>query len=152
MIIITGASGNIGRKISADLLLREQKIKCIARNIGKLKALSGKGAEIAAGSLDDAAFLTEPFICADAVFAMIPPNYTALDFRTYQNIVGASIAKAIGNSGIKYIVNLSSKGASVRYLSRDCTIRRKGGITSAESTSCICDRHTLWKTFCQISR
>ncbi len=111
MIVITGATGNIGSKISADLLSRGHKIRCIARNAGKLDELVGKGAEIAVGSLEDTAFLTKAFFGADAVFAMIPPNYTAPDFRAYQNSIGASIAEAIGQSGVKYIVNLSSQGA-----------------------------------------
>src|ERR1700690_4353349 len=42
---------------------------------------------------------------------MIPPNYTASNFRAYQNSIGVSIAEAIGKSGVKYIVNLSSQGA-----------------------------------------
>ena len=111
MIVITGATGNIGSKISADLLSRGHKIRCIARNVGKLDELVGKGAEIAVGSLEDTAFLTKAFSGADAVFAMIPPNYTAPDFRAYQNSIGVSIAEAIGQSGVKYIVNLSSQGA-----------------------------------------
>jgi uncharacterized protein YbjT (DUF2867 family) len=111
MIVITGASGNIGSKLGAGLLSRGQKIRCIARNVEKMKDLEGKGAEISAGSLDDAAFLTKAFAGADAVFAMIPPNYTAPDFRAYQNSIGASIAEAIGKSGVEYIVNLSSQGA-----------------------------------------
>ena len=111
MIVISGATGNIGSKISAELLSRGHKIRCIARNVGKLDELVGKGAEIAVGSLEDTAFLTKAFSGADAVFAMIPPNYTAPDFRAYQNSIGASIAEAIGQSGVKYIVNLSSQGA-----------------------------------------
>jgi uncharacterized protein YbjT (DUF2867 family) len=113
MIVITGASGNIGSKIATNLLSQGQGIRCVARTEGKLKELEGKGAEIAAGSLDDIAFLTKAFGDADAVFAMIPPNYMASDFRAYQNIVGASIAEAIEKASVKYIVNLSSQGADL---------------------------------------
>ena len=113
MIVITGASGNIGSKIAANLLSQGQKIRCIARTAEKLKRLEGMGAEIAAGSLDDTAFLTKAFLGADAVFAMIPPNYTAPDFRAYQNRIGALIAEVIEKSAIKYVVNLSSQGADL---------------------------------------
>jgi uncharacterized protein YbjT (DUF2867 family) len=111
MIVITGASGNIGSKIAAHLLLQGQKVRCVARTAEKLKEFAGKGAEIAAISLDDAGSLIKAFSGADAVFAMIPPNYTAPDFRAYQNAIGASIAEAIEKSGVKFIVNLSSQGA-----------------------------------------
>jgi uncharacterized protein YbjT (DUF2867 family) len=44
---------------------------------------------------------------------MIPPDYTAKDFRAYQNEVGASIAMAIRNTGVSHVVNLSSQGADL---------------------------------------
>lgn len=111
MIVITGATGNIGSKISSDILAQGRRIRCIARTADKLRQLAGKGAEVAPGSLEDTSFLTKAFSDASAVFAMIPPNYAAPDFRAYQNMIGTSIAKAIQESGVKYIVNLSSQGA-----------------------------------------
>jgi uncharacterized protein YbjT (DUF2867 family) len=36
-----------------------------------------------------------------------------VDFRAYQNKIGESIGAAIRNSGIKYVVNLSSQGAEL---------------------------------------
>jgi uncharacterized protein YbjT (DUF2867 family) len=111
MIAITGATGNIGSKITADLLSKGQNVRCIARTAEKLKPFAAKGAETAAISLEDAAALENAFTGVDAVFAMIPPDYQALDFRAYQNAVGASIAEAVKSSGVKYVVGLSSQGA-----------------------------------------
>jgi uncharacterized protein YbjT (DUF2867 family) len=111
MIAITGATGNIGSKITANLLSEGQNVRCIARTADNLKKFSAKGAEIAAVSLEDTAALANAFADVDAVFAMIPPNYQAPDFRAYQNTVGASIAAAVETSGVKYLVNLSSQGA-----------------------------------------
>jgi uncharacterized protein YbjT (DUF2867 family) len=111
MIAITGATGNIGSKITADLLSKKQNVRCIARTADNLKNLAVKGAEIEAVSLDDTAALAKAFTGVDAVFAMIPPHYQAPDFIGFQNAVGASIAKAVETSGVKYVVNLSSQGA-----------------------------------------
>jgi len=111
MIVITGASGNIGSKIAASLLMQGQKVRCVARTAEKLKEFSGEGAEVSTISLSDTSSLIKTFSGADAVFAMIPPNYTAPDFRAYQNTIGASLAEAIEKSGVKYLVNLSSQGA-----------------------------------------
>ncbi len=111
MIVITGASGNIGSKVTAHLLSQGQRVRCVARRADKLKELADKGAEIAACSLEDTAALTKAFSGADSIFAMIPPNYSATDFRAYQNVIGSPIAEAIRKSGVKYIVNLSSQGA-----------------------------------------
>lgn len=109
MIVITGATGNIGNKLTSILLSEGHKLRCIARTAEKLGQLSG--AEAAPGSLEDTAFLTRAFSGASAVFAMIPPSYKAPDFRAYQNGIGASIAEAIVKAGVKHVVNLSSQGA-----------------------------------------
>ena len=111
MIAITGATGNIGSKITADLLSKGQNVRCIARTADNLKSFAVKGADIATVSLEDTAALSNAFRGVDAIFAMIPPHYQALDFRAFQNTIGASIAKAVEISGVKYVVNLSSQGA-----------------------------------------
>jgi len=111
MIAITGATGNIGSKITADLLSKGQHVRCIARTADNLKSFADKGADIATVSLEDTAALSNAFRGIDAIFAMIPPDYQALDFRAFQNTIGASIAKAVETSGVTYVVNLSSQGA-----------------------------------------
>ena len=111
MIAITGATGNIGSKITADLLSKGQNVRCIARTADNLKSFAAQGADIATISLEDKAALSNAFKGVDAIFAMIPPHYQALDFRAFQNTIGASIAEAVETSGVKYVVNLSSQGA-----------------------------------------
>jgi uncharacterized protein YbjT (DUF2867 family) len=111
MIVITGATGNIGSKLAEDLLSRGEKVRVVGRNADKLKGFTAKGANAAVGDLSDPGFLARAFMGAKAVFALIPPNYGADDFRAYQNSVGASIASALKASGVKHVVNLSSQGA-----------------------------------------
>ena len=111
MFVITGATGNIGSKAAENLLARGEKVRVIGRDSEKLAFLVGKGAEAAVGDMKDTAFLTRAFADVDAVFAMIPPNHAAADFRVYQNEIGASIANAITKAGVGYVVNLSSQGA-----------------------------------------
>jgi uncharacterized protein YbjT (DUF2867 family) len=113
MFVITGASGNNGSKVSGILLSQGQKVRVVARNADRMHSLIKKGAEAAVGDLRDTGFLTTVFAGATAVFAMIPPHYTAGDFRAYQNETGASIAAAIQSSGVRHVVNLSSQGAEL---------------------------------------
>jgi uncharacterized protein YbjT (DUF2867 family) len=113
MIAITGATGNIGSKITSDLLSKGQHVRCIARTADNLQNFAAKGAEIAAISLDDTDALAKSLTGVDAIFAMIPPHYQAQDFRAYQNVIGASIASAIEAAGVKYVINLSSQGADL---------------------------------------
>jgi uncharacterized protein YbjT (DUF2867 family) len=113
MYAITGATGNIGSKIADILLARGEKVRLISRDAARLQQYVERGAEPAVGSLTDVKFLTDTFRGAKAVFAMIPPNYGAQDFRAYQNIVGISTATAIVNAGVTHVVNLSSQGADL---------------------------------------
>src|SRR6185369_13729295 len=111
MYVITGATGNIGSKTADILLAKGEKVRVIGRNAATLQQFVDKGAEAAVGNLKDGAFLTKAFSGATAVFAIIPPDYTAKDFRAYQNEIGATIATAIKNAGVGCVVNLSSQGA-----------------------------------------
>ncbi len=113
MLVITGATGNIGSKATEILLAKGERVRVIGRNHLHLRQFVNKGAEAATGDMRDAAFLADVFSGADAVFSMIPPNYSAPDFRAYQNRIGSNIADAISKSGIRYVVNLSSQGAEL---------------------------------------
>lgn len=111
MIVVTSATGNIGKALVEELLAGKQKVRAVARDPKKLEPLAKKGAETMAADLTDAAATTKAFQGADAVFTLIPPKYNASDFRAYYNQVSQVYADAIKSSGVKYVVNLSSLGA-----------------------------------------
>jgi uncharacterized protein YbjT (DUF2867 family) len=113
MYAITGATGHIGSRVADLLLVRGEKVRLISRDAARLQRFVERGAEPAVGDLLDVKFLSEAFAGVKAVFAMIPPNYGARDFRSYQNVVGNNIATAIENAGVTHVVNLSSQGAEL---------------------------------------
>ena len=108
---ITGATGNIGHRITEDLLDAGHKVRAVARNVEKLQTLVDKGAEAFSGSLEDTEFLARAYQGSDAVFAMTPPNPQSNDFRAFQNDIAKSHISAIKSAGLKYVVALSSIGA-----------------------------------------
>ena len=109
---ITGATGHIGYRTAELLLERGCKVRVVARP-EKLEPLVKKGAEAAVGSLADSEFLTRAFHGAEAVFAMIPPDYQAENVRNAQTRIGACIADSVRAAGVKHVVNLSSQGAEL---------------------------------------
>ncbi|MDX2283708.1 MAG: NAD(P)H-binding protein [Bacteroidia bacterium] len=109
--VITGATGNTGKRIAAQLLAAGHEVVAISRQEAHLAELTAQGAIPAAGSLDDAAFLSHAFAGADAVYALIPPNFQAPDFRAYQRTIGEAIVSALKTSGVHHVVTLSSYGA-----------------------------------------
>lgn len=111
MLTIMGATGNIGSKLADRLLVKNQRLKVIGRSIERLQPFVERGATAAVGDAGDSDFLTETFSGSTALFTMIPPDYTAQDFRKYQNEIGRQIATAIEKSGVTHVVNLSSLGA-----------------------------------------
>ncbi len=111
MVVITGATGNIGRKLAETLLAEGRQVRVVSRNTKRLIPLAEKGADVWGGSLQDEAFLTEAFRGAAAVFLMIPPNHVSENLRAYQNRIGEVIFTALKNTKVNHIVNLTGLGA-----------------------------------------
>lgn len=109
--ILTGGAGNITKPIALALLKAGHAVTLIGRNAANLKELTDAGASAAIGSVEDKDFLTRVFQGADAVYTMVPPVFTASDWKTYIGQIGKNYAEAIAAAGVKYVVNLSSMGA-----------------------------------------
>ncbi len=63
------------------------------------------------GSIEDHEFVKQSFQGSDAVYLMIPPNFSAPDYKAFTIAVGKNYARAIQEAGISYVVNLSSSGS-----------------------------------------
>lgn len=109
--VITGATGNVGRKVAEGLLKEGKKVRAVGRSAERLAALKAQGAEAFVGSVEDPADMVRAFAKAKAVFLMVPPHYGAPDFRAYQNRVGLAYEQALKQSGVSHAVTLSSVGA-----------------------------------------
>jgi uncharacterized protein YbjT (DUF2867 family) len=107
---ITGASGHTGSLIAHRLLDAGHTVRAIARHADKLQPIVEKGAVAHVGDMSDAAFLAQAFTGADAVYALIPPDYGAQDVRAYQNRIAASVVEALKRSGMRNVAVLSSVG------------------------------------------
>jgi uncharacterized protein YbjT (DUF2867 family) len=111
LVVVTGATGNVGKELAEGLLARGVRVRAVGRSADRLASLVAKGAEAAIGSVEDGAFLAQAFQGADAVFAMIPPNYAAPDMRAYQKAVVAAFASSLREAKVPRVVTLSSVGA-----------------------------------------
>ncbi|WP_300017869.1 NAD(P)H-binding protein [Pseudonocardia sp.] len=108
MITVMGATGHIGHRVVR--LLREQghDVRGVGRSANRIAAT---GADPCAGDAADAAFLTDAFRGADAVFTMLPDDAAEPDHRAAQDAKGEAIAAAVRASGVGYVVALSAVGA-----------------------------------------
>ncbi len=109
--VITGGAGNISQPLTEKLLNAGHQVTVIGRTAEKLQPLIDKGATDAIGSVEDESFLKETFAGADAVYLMIPPNFSVANWRHFQNTVARNYIAAIEADNIKNVVALSSIGA-----------------------------------------
>lgn len=109
--IVTGGAGNISKPLIKKLLNAGHEVIAVARNADHLKELTTQGAKQAIGSIEDVEFLKKTFAGADAVYTMVPPNYTTTDLKNWMRLIGKNYADAIRASNVQYVVNLSSVGA-----------------------------------------
>jgi uncharacterized protein YbjT (DUF2867 family) len=113
MFVVAGVSGNVGSVVADQLLAKGQKVKVLVRDAAKGAAWSKKGAEVAVGVLEDAAFLTGALKGAEGFFTLLPPNYQAAGFFATQRKTADAIAQAAKASGVPHVVILSSIGADL---------------------------------------
>ncbi|BAV05939.1 Uncharacterized conserved protein YbjT, contains NAD(P)-binding and DUF2867 domains [Filimonas lacunae] len=110
-IVILGATGTVGSKISENLLTAGHQVTLIARNTDKLEKYRSMGAAVISGDVNDVDTLANAFRNADSAFLILPDNVTAANTRAYQRQVTGNMIEAIERSGIRYIVNMSSVGS-----------------------------------------
>jgi uncharacterized protein YbjT (DUF2867 family) len=112
-IAVVGATGNIGRPLVSSLRKHGVTVRAIGRSTDRLAPLAELGAEPQVGSADDARFLAAAFRGADAVFAMVPPNYGSPDPRAHQRRVTEAMAAGVQVARVRRVVTLSSVGADL---------------------------------------
>lgn len=119
---IIGATGNTGKPITLGLLGQGQKVRLISRSAAKAKALvnsaspapSNNPPEIFEGDSSNTELLKKAFKGADAVYAMVPFNPLAPDYFAFQQSHINAMAEALRETGVKYVVTLSSVGAHLK--------------------------------------
>jgi uncharacterized protein YbjT (DUF2867 family) len=110
-IIITGSLGHVGKPLTEELVGKGHTVTVISSKAEKREEIKELGATAAIGSLEDVDFLVSTFTGADAVYCMIPPNYTAPEPLEFYRKIGSNYAQAIKQTDVKRVVHLSSWGA-----------------------------------------
>ncbi len=110
-IIVTGSLGHISKPLVEKLIAAKNDVIVISSNADRRSEIEAIGAKAAIGSVSDVAFLTQTFKGADAVYTMVPPTFSASDWKQHIAGIGKNYAQAITAAGVKNVVNLSSIGA-----------------------------------------
>ncbi len=113
-VVITGATGNIGKIVATELLAAGNKVRVVARHADKLQELVAIGAEAAPGDLRDASFLKQAFSGADAVLCITPGDPQSPDPMSELKQIVQNYIDAVTTNGVKYVILMSSVGAHLR--------------------------------------
>ncbi|MDJ0367818.1 NAD(P)H-binding protein [Hymenobacter sp. H14-R3] len=114
-ITLTGSLGNISKPLAEVLVQQGHHVTIISQTPDRQAAIVALGATPAIGSVTDANFLTRTFARADAVYGMVPPNFTAADNRGYYRAVGTAYAQAIEAAGVGRVVHLMGGRPAQRH-------------------------------------
>ncbi|GAA4206409.1 NmrA family NAD(P)-binding protein [Pedobacter jeongneungensis] len=112
-IIVTGSLGSISRPLAEMLIAQGHQVTVVSSDAKKQGEIESLGAIAAIGSIADAAFLTNTFKGADAVYAMIPLSFTAPDLGDYMHRMASNYKQALKDANIKRIVLLSGWAADL---------------------------------------
>jgi len=115
MILVTGGTGKLGRRLVADLVARGERVRVLTRDARRAEGLSG--AEIVVGDLRDAAAIESAVRGVDAIVSAAhgfqgPGGVTpeAIDRDANRTLV-----RAARDAGVKRFVLVSMHGASADH-------------------------------------
>ncbi len=109
-ILVTGASGFIGRHLTAGLLKRGMPVRVMARHPERLPAEWAGHVEVVAGSLSDKAVIEAATKGAALVFHLAGEIQDPAAMRAVNADAARELARAAGAAGVKRFVHLSSVG------------------------------------------
>lgn len=112
LCVVLGATGHVGSVVTSRLLDANVRVRVVARNQERLSPFVKRGAEAAAGSIDDAPFLRRALDGARAAFVMLPP-YFGPGIRAWQDRTAGVIGDALRAARVPFAVALSSIGADL---------------------------------------
>jgi uncharacterized protein YbjT (DUF2867 family) len=111
MFVVAGVTGNTGSVVADALLSAGEKVRVLVRDERKGEAWRARGAEVAVGALDDAAFLEGALKGARGAYLLLPPTPSSPDALASQRALVDVLLRAVPASGVKHVVMLSSVAA-----------------------------------------
>lgn len=106
MILVTGATGQIGRLVVEQLLNMDVPVRAFVRNEDAFKDLHHASLEVAVGTFEDEKSLEKAVEGVDRLFLVARDNPN-------QVIQHENVIKVAERNGVKHIVKLSALGASI---------------------------------------
>jgi uncharacterized protein YbjT (DUF2867 family) len=118
MIVITGATGQIGSQVLARVLPSGEAVRVIARDPAKLPAGVRDRVEVIEGSYGDPQVVNRAFKDADAVFWLLAADRLAASVSEAYAGFSTPMAEAVRREGVGHVVNVSALGRGTAWADR----------------------------------
>ena len=105
MILVTGATGNIGGEVVRLLSSKGVQVRALVRDPKKAEALTHMGVELAQGEFDNPTSLDAALVGVDSAFLLSPST-------PQQVMLQGNFVEAAKRANVRHIVKLSGAGAS----------------------------------------
>jgi uncharacterized protein YbjT (DUF2867 family) len=112
-ITVTTPTGHIGSALTDLLLQKNEPVTLIARHPEKVARFAERGAKIIEGSHGDTHTVIAATRDTDALFVLVPPDFSSNDMRAHYRRFGEAAAAAVRENNIPHVVLLSSIGADL---------------------------------------
>lgn len=110
MYVVLGANGRAGGETARALIELDEPVRVVLRRPEQAERWMERGADVAIGSIDDAAGLAAAFRDASGAFVLCPPPVSGDPYERAEE-VGRALSDAVRQAGLPRLVALSSIGA-----------------------------------------
>jgi uncharacterized protein YbjT (DUF2867 family) len=114
MFAITGITGNVGGVVARALLEQGKDVRGVVRDVDRSAAWAGRGCELVAADIGDAASLAAAFAGAEGVFVMVPSSFDPAPGFPEARSIGATLRSALEEARPERVVYLSTIGAQAK--------------------------------------
>ena len=126
-ILLTGATGYVGRCLLPELERRGDTIRCLVRRPGKLVGKTGLGTEIVTGDAADPEALAVACAGIDVAYWLVHSMESGVDFERADRLAAERFGAAAKAAGVKRIIYLGGLGADDDSLSAHLRSRHEVG-------------------------
>jgi len=127
LILLTGASGYVGGRLLAAMERRSWRLRCLVRNVERLRARAIPSTQIMEGDLLDRASLDEAMAGVHTAYYLVHSMATGPGFEVTDRRAAQNFAQAAARTGLRRIVYLGGLGDSREQLSSHLRSRQEVG-------------------------
>ena len=127
VILLTGASGYVGRALLHALESEGWHVRCMVRRPGMLQGQVAPGTEIVAGDVLEASSLRPALQGVDTAFYLVHSMSSPGEFEQEDRLAAMNFAAAAQASGVRRIIYLGGLGESSSRLSAHLRSRHEVG-------------------------